>query len=111
MGRATIAEQLAGFGRPTDEQIAVAGFQTAHIVTRSEAGRAEQLDILQSVSRYLLGLSDPVADNVSANVIGLGLGTLARFWALRRFIFLTPAGVERRRAAAASRPLDRVGCS
>jgi putative flippase GtrA len=64
-----------------------------------------------TVSRYLLGLSDPVADNISANVIGLGLGTLARFWALRRFIFLTPAGVERRRAAASATRLDRVGCS
>jgi putative flippase GtrA len=61
-----------------------------------------------SVSRYLLGLSDPVADNVAANVIGLGLGTLARFWALRRFIFLTPAGAARRRAASAS-ALERVG--
>jgi putative flippase GtrA len=44
-----------------------------------------------SFSRYVLGLSDPVADNVAANVVGLGLGTLARFWAIRRFIFLSPA--------------------
>ena len=56
-----------------------------------------------SFSRYVLGLSDPVADNVSANVIGLGLGTLARFWALRRFIFLSPAGLERRALAAQRR--------
>jgi putative flippase GtrA len=53
-----------------------------------------------SFSRYVLGLADPVADNVSANVVGLGLGTLARFWALGRFIFLTPARVERRELAA-----------
>ena len=52
-----------------------------------------------SFTRYVLGLSDPVADNISANVIGLGLGTLARFWALRRFIFLSPALVERRELA------------
>jgi putative flippase GtrA len=54
-------------------------------------------------SRYALGLSDPVADNISANLVGLGLGTLARFWALRRFIFLSPAGLERRALAAAQR--------
>jgi putative flippase GtrA len=47
-----------------------------------------------SFSRYVLGLSDPVSDNVAANVIGLGLGTLARFWAIRRFIFVNPALAE-----------------
>jgi len=47
-------------------------------------------------TRYALGRSDPIADNVAANVVGLGLGTLARFWALRQFVFLTPAGVELR---------------
>lgn len=52
-----------------------------------------------SFTRYALGLSDPVADNISANVVGLGLGTLARFWALRRFIFLTPGHLERRELA------------
>jgi putative flippase GtrA len=49
-----------------------------------------------SFSRYVLGLTDPFADNISANVVGLGLGTLARFWALRRFIFLSPARLEKR---------------
>jgi len=39
-------------------------------------------------TRYVLGRSDPVADNVAANVVGLALGTMARFWAIRRFIFL-----------------------
>ena len=34
-------------------------------------------------SRYVLGLSSALADNVAANVVGLGLGTIARFWALR----------------------------
>ena len=29
-----------------------------------------------------------ISDNVSANVIGLGLGTAARFWVFRRFVFL-----------------------
>ena len=43
-----------------------------------------------AVSRYLLGLSDPWADNISANVIGLGLGTATRFWVFRRYVFLEP---------------------
>ncbi len=43
------------------------------------------------VSRYVLGLSGPLADNVSANVIGLGLGTLFRFWSYRRWVFPDPA--------------------
>ena len=51
-------------------------------------------------SRYLLGLENPVSDNVSANVIGLGLGTLARFWAIRTWIFKKPpTRVERRETA------------
>lgn len=58
-----------------------------------------------SFTRYVLGLTDPVADNVAANLVGLGLGTLARFWAIRRFIFLSPARLElreRREPAAQS---------
>lgn len=53
-----------------------------------------------SFSRYVLGLTDPFADNISANVVGLSLGTLTRFWAIRRFIFLSPARLERRAAVA-----------
>lgn len=48
-----------------------------------------------AISRYVLGFTDPVSDNVAANGIGLALGTAARFWAIRRFIFLRP---ERSRA-------------
>jgi putative flippase GtrA len=46
-----------------------------------------------ALSHYVLGLTSPVADNVSGNVIGLGLGTLFRFWSYRRFVFTgAPAG-------------------
>ena len=38
-------------------------------------------------THYVLGLTSPLADNISANVIGLGLGTLFRFWAYRRWVF------------------------
>lgn len=40
-----------------------------------------------AISRYALGLDSAIADNVSANVIGIGLGTLFRFWAYRRWVF------------------------
>jgi putative flippase GtrA len=49
-------------------------------------------------TRYVLGRSDPVADNIAANVIGLGLGTVARFVAIRRFIF--PVGSSESLATA-----------
>jgi putative flippase GtrA len=38
-------------------------------------------------SHYALGLTSPLADNISANVIGIGLGTLFRFWSYRRWVF------------------------
>ena len=38
-------------------------------------------------SHYALGLTSQLADNIAANVIGLGLGTLFRFWAYRRWVF------------------------
>jgi putative flippase GtrA len=60
-----------------------------------------------SFTRYVLGLTDPVADNISANVVGLGLGTMARFWALRRFIFLSPARLEKRAVSTRRSPRAR----
>lgn len=45
------------------------------------------------LSRSALGLDGPLADNVAANVVGLGLGTAARFWLFRALVFRRPAGV------------------
>lgn len=42
------------------------------------------------VSRRVLGLDDPLSDNISANVIGLVLGLVARFLLFRRFVFRRP---------------------
>ena len=39
------------------------------------------------VSHYVLGLQSALADNISANVIGLGLSTLFRFWSYRTYVF------------------------
>ncbi len=39
------------------------------------------------ISHYQLGLTSPLADNISANVIGLVLATSFRFWAYRTYVF------------------------
>ena len=40
-----------------------------------------------NISHYLLGLDSALADNISANVVGLVLGTLFRFWSYRKWVF------------------------
>lgn len=42
------------------------------------------------LSRHVLGLDDPVSDNVAANVIGLFLGMVARFYLFRTLVFQRP---------------------
>ena len=37
-------------------------------------------------SHYVLGLTSLTADNI-ANIVGIGLGTLFRFWAYRKYVF------------------------
>lgn len=53
-----------------------------------------------AISHYALDLTSAAADNLSANIVGTGLGTLFRFWAYRRFVFFdaprTPAGDAQR---------------
>lgn len=38
-------------------------------------------------SHYLMGWDSALADNISANIVGLGLGTMFRFWSYRKFVF------------------------
>jgi putative flippase GtrA len=40
-----------------------------------------------AISRYVLGFESALADNIAANVIGVGLGTLFRFWSYRTIVF------------------------
>jgi putative flippase GtrA len=42
------------------------------------------------LSHDVLGLTTRLADNISANVIGLGLATAFRFWAYRTYVFGAP---------------------
>jgi putative flippase GtrA len=43
--------------------------------------------ICLAISRYILGFNSILADNVSANIIGVGIGTIFRFWAYRTYVF------------------------
>lgn len=40
-----------------------------------------------TLSHDVLGLTSRLADNISANVIGLALGTAFRYWSYKRFVF------------------------
>jgi putative flippase GtrA len=50
-----------------------------------------------AVSHYVLDLRSPLADNLSANGVGLLLGMAFRFWSYRRFVFT-------RRVLSSTRP-------
>ncbi|HYY09324.1 MAG TPA: GtrA family protein [Kineosporiaceae bacterium] len=57
-----------------------------------------------AVSHDVLKLTSTLADNVSGNIVGIGLGTLFRFWAYRTFVFtelLDPQGRDRAEDPAA----------
>jgi putative flippase GtrA len=41
-------------------------------------------------SRHVLGLDDPLSDNLAGNVIGALLGQVARFYLFRRYVFQQP---------------------
>lgn len=47
-------------------------------------------------THYLLGFDSQLADNISGNVIAVGLGTMFRFWVYRTWVFPTeePAAPE-----------------
>ncbi|MEN0083836.1 MAG: GtrA family protein [Leifsonia sp.] len=53
------------------------------------------------VSHYLLGMQNPVADNISANIVGLAIGMLARF-ALYRWWVFSPDRAARKAPAKAT---------
>lgn len=59
------------------------------------------------VSHDVLGFTSALADNVSANVVGLALGTAFRYWSYRRFVFTDPPEPE----AAREPPITRSAVS
>ena len=63
-----------------------------------------------AISHYVLGLTSPLADNISANVVGLFLGTAIRYLAYRHIVFTgaapaTSTASAQSSQAAADRPL------
>lgn len=62
-----------------------------------------------AISHYVLGLTSPLADNISANGVGLVLGTAFRFWSYRTIVFRHPiaaAGDVKTRSSEFSEPAD-----
>ncbi len=53
-------------------------------------------------THYALGFDSIIADNISANVIGLALGTIFRFWSYRKWVFPDTAEVSDREIAQLS---------
>jgi putative flippase GtrA len=53
-----------------------------------------------AISRYALDFDSALADNISANIIGVAFGTLFRFWAYRRWVF--PAVEEEPKVSGSS---------
>ncbi|WP_232679539.1 GtrA family protein [Nocardioides sp. R-C-SC26] len=51
-----------------------------------------------ALSRHVLGLESALADNVSANLVGLVLAFGARFYLFRRFVFRRPEGHSAQRS-------------
>lgn len=81
--------------------------ELALFVVMNIGGMAIALACL-AVSHYLLGFTSAVADNISANVVGLALGTAFRFYAYRRWVFsevpsATPVDAAGAAASAAER--------
>lgn len=47
-----------------------------------------------AVSHYVLGYTSALADNISANGVGLVLGTAFRFWSYRTYVFVRAESAE-----------------
>ncbi|WP_210732839.1 GtrA family protein [Streptomyces sp. RKND-216] len=65
-----------------------------------------------ALSHYGLDFTSPLADNVAKNVIGLGLGTVFRFWSYRTWVFRHRAGARSAPTggtAPSTDPLDPSG--
>jgi hypothetical protein len=45
-------------------------------------------------SRHVLGLTDPLSDNLAGNVIGALIGQAARFYLFRTYVFRKPVTVS-----------------
>ena len=74
-----------------------------------------------ALSHYGFGFTSALADNIAKNIVGLGLGTVFRFWSYRTWVFkalplpdTVPAGAAPFQATGATavvgaRPRNRAG--
>lgn len=73
------------------ERVAGRSLRAAYVLFFAANGVALLISLVcLGLSTYVLGLDSVVAENVSSNVVGLGLGTLFRFWAYARWVFPEP---------------------
>ena len=56
-------------------------------------------EIPLGISEYLLGLHSALAYNISSTLIGTALGTVWRFWAFRKWVFLDAEPIRTEAAA------------
>ena len=57
------------------------------------------------ISRYGMGFDSALSNNISAYGFGLVLGTIFRFWAYRRWVFMDADGVPRDEEPATTAPV------
>jgi putative flippase GtrA len=76
-------------GRPVSRRRQVVGFLLANLVAIAIPS------LCLAFSRYLLRLDSALADNVSANGVGLVLATLSRWVAYRYMVFGVPSASRR----------------
>ena len=60
------------------------------------------------ISHDLLGLTSRLADNISANVVGLALGTVFRYWSYRAFVFRAVAPASPAESSLPAHPAVRI---
>jgi len=69
------------------------GRETLLFLVMNGVGLAIQL-ACQGFSVYVLGLDGALAQNIAGNVVGVGFGTLFRFFSYRTWVFPAQAGPE-----------------
>lgn len=63
------------------------------------------MEICLVISRYGMGFDSALSNNISAYGFGLVLGTIFRFWAYRRWVFMDADGVPRDEEPATTAPV------
>ena len=71
----------------SDRRTASRGRELASFALVNAGGLVVSLSCL-AFSHYLMGLTSALADNIAANLVGLVLGTIFRFYFYRRVVFI-----------------------